>query len=311
MRQAVVAAISIMSLATASTASAQDASATAADALFQSGKAAMDRGEHEVACTRLRESFRLQAAAGTLLNLGACEEKRGHPAVALQCFRDALAMLPAGDYRREYAAERLAAVRARVATARISVEGGAGVRLQQDGIDLGPGTRDLEVVLDPGQHVFAAVIDGRIVDRAEIVLAPAERREIVLRPRPETDDAGPRPSVAQTEARQANARGRSTFGPYVLMSAGGASVVAGTVLGVLVASAASEVRAGCDDAGCNDTALAAAHRGRPLAVLSPVFLGAGVALAAGGGLWWWSSRHVQPRVTASADGVGASFAGTF
>ena len=66
-------------------ASAQNAAASAADSLFESGKAAMASHEYDRACERFDESFRLQSTAGALLNLAACEEARSHPALALQC----------------------------------------------------------------------------------------------------------------------------------------------------------------------------------------------------------------------------------
>src|SRR5882672_2555090 len=69
----------------------------AADALFQEGQAALERGDLDIACPKLRESDRLDPANGTKLNLADCEEKRGHLASAWELYRKLSETLPAGD----------------------------------------------------------------------------------------------------------------------------------------------------------------------------------------------------------------------
>ena len=54
-------------------ASAAPADAQTAEALFQSAKEAMARGDVPVACARFAESVRLDPAVGGLLNLADCE----------------------------------------------------------------------------------------------------------------------------------------------------------------------------------------------------------------------------------------------
>jgi hypothetical protein len=58
----------------------------AAEALFQQGKAALDRGDLDVACGKLRESHRLDPAVGTLFNVADCEERRGKTGTAWALF---------------------------------------------------------------------------------------------------------------------------------------------------------------------------------------------------------------------------------
>jgi len=295
----------LVTVAPARPASAQDAAATAADALFQGGRDAMDRGELDVACERFRASFKLQSAVGTLINLGTCEERRGHHSVALQCFRDSLALLGAGDFRRPYVEERLAALKARVAFARIVVNGAppGSVSIVQDAVELGPASVGIELTVDPGPHVFEARAPGFTTQRVVVQLAPGERRDVVLRLVPASGQPPTVPAKPEPSARPAGAR--SGPGPFVLMGGGAAAMATGAVFGLVVMGAASDVKAHCDATGCDETGLAAARNGRPFALLSPILLAAGAALVGGGVLWWRLSRD---RTVALAP---LSIAGTF
>src|SRR5262245_37669831 len=71
----------------------------AAEALFRSGREALDHGDYERACKQLRESDRIEPAVGTELNLATCEEKRGNIATAWQLYRAAVDKLPQADER--------------------------------------------------------------------------------------------------------------------------------------------------------------------------------------------------------------------
>lgn len=289
---------------------AQDASASAADALFQSGKDAMAHEDYDAACARFRESFRLQAAVGTLLNLGACEDKRGHPAFALQCFRDSLALLSAGDFRRPYVEEQLLALRPRVAAVRLRIEGTTpnAIQLSQDNVTLSAASLGIEFVVDPGPHVFAASAAGYEPERHTLVLSEGEHRDVVFRLRavkaPSTD-APPAPPAAPS-------RGGS-LAPWLLVGSGAAAVVVGGAFGLVVVRAASEVRDHCDGSGCDDTGVRAAERGRPYALLSPVLVGSGIALAGTGAAWllFFRSPRLRPSAVASPHGGMATLGGTF
>src|SRR5579864_3684505 len=80
----------------------------AADALFQSARAAMDRGDLATACDRFAQSQRLDPAPGTLLNLGECEARAGKLARALAHYRDGRAGLAQSDFRLAFADKRIA-----------------------------------------------------------------------------------------------------------------------------------------------------------------------------------------------------------
>ena len=80
-------------------ASAQPRDVTRADALFREGRALMKKGDYATACPKLEESYRLDPAAGTGINLGDCFEKQGKVASALLAYQAARALLQPGDPR--------------------------------------------------------------------------------------------------------------------------------------------------------------------------------------------------------------------
>lgn len=305
----------LLTLSWASTAHAQEPAAPAADALFQSGKLAMDRGEYESACARFRESYRLQPAAGTLLNLGACEERRGHVALALQCFRDARALLTEGDYRRAYADGRVAALEEKVARVQLSLESDAppDLAITQDDVQLGASSLGVELFLDPGKHTLSAAARGFEPDRVEIELAAGERRELRFRLHPLANEPSATVSAGSSLPAPEHPSRATRIGPWLVMGGGAVVVATGGALGLMVMSAASEVEAHCDASGCDDAGLRAARRGRPLAVLSPTLIGAGAALVGAGALWFTLSRGARVRASASlgAGSATAVVAGSF
>ena len=81
--RAAVCAISIACAFTvAAPARADEPTAGLAQSLFEAGRALMDEGKPELACPKFEESNRVDASAGTLLNLGKCFEALGRTASA-------------------------------------------------------------------------------------------------------------------------------------------------------------------------------------------------------------------------------------
>jgi len=68
--------------------SAGPAAAQTADDLFREGMQLMQRGEAKVACEKFAQSYKLDAAPGTLYNLAACHERTGRLWLAHQEFLD-------------------------------------------------------------------------------------------------------------------------------------------------------------------------------------------------------------------------------
>jgi hypothetical protein len=138
--------------------------------LFQEGRALLEAGNAAEACSKFEESYKLEAAAaGTMLNLGLCNEQLGKLATALKWFRRAQNRAAENNLTETEATarEKSAAVAARVATVKIEVSAPAGRTVTLDGVkvdevELG------RIELDAGHYVLELVAPG----------APSVRREI-------------------------------------------------------------------------------------------------------------------------------------
>ena len=82
------------------TSRAQASDAAAARALFQKARKAADTGDYTAACPKFAESYKLDPAVGTLLNIADCEQHLGRIATAWVTFQKALDQLSKGDDRR-------------------------------------------------------------------------------------------------------------------------------------------------------------------------------------------------------------------
>ena len=83
-------------------AAARSADAAAAQALFDHGREAAQRGDWQTACDSFAESQRLDPGVGTLLNWANCEAHRGLVASAWQHFNEADSFLDPRDDRHFY-----------------------------------------------------------------------------------------------------------------------------------------------------------------------------------------------------------------
>jgi hypothetical protein len=165
-------------LATSQRARAADtpADVKAADVLFQSAKAAMERGDLATACSQFAESQRLDPAPGTLLNLGECEERSGKLATALGHLETARALLPAGDFRIPFADARITGLEHRVSrlTLRLPLPQVPGLSIRLDDVDVPVADLGSERRLDPGAHVIVVRAPGHADARVEVTLREGE-----------------------------------------------------------------------------------------------------------------------------------------
>src|SRR5690606_27555049 len=108
----------------------------AAEALFQKGRVAMDREDFDAACQMFEESFVLDPAVGTVMNLAVCEERRGHLARSWERWHQALDLLDEDDERVSYAVLQMEAVEVRLAHLTIVAQKGApdGLSLRRDDV---------------------------------------------------------------------------------------------------------------------------------------------------------------------------------
>src|SRR5262245_24888909 len=91
-----------------------------AEDLFRQGRELMEGGNLAEACPKLAESYRLDRALGTLINLAYCHEKQGKSATAWAEFRQAAAEARAlRDDRETFAQKHIAALEAQLPRVRL------------------------------------------------------------------------------------------------------------------------------------------------------------------------------------------------
>ncbi|WP_146650938.1 tetratricopeptide repeat protein [Labilithrix luteola] len=257
--------------------------AASAEALFKLGRDALDTGNFEEACVRLHESYRLDPAGGTLLNIGVCEEGRGHLAAAWEAFSEALAHLPHDDKRRARAEERIAVLDRRLArlTIVLAPTAPAGTRVVRDAIALESPSLGIALPVDPGVHHVRVVANGHDERTVDVTLAEGEQRHVTVEP-------GPPSPLRPTDALPAKRDAETTSGfvrtfPAAAWIAGGALVVAGATFGGLTYASGRRVEDQCNASGtCSPAGLDAVDDARRWGALSTAaFVTAGVAVTAG------------------------------
>jgi hypothetical protein len=292
--------------------------AATAEALFEAGRAARVRGDYETACAKLGESQRLDPAAGTLMNLAACEERRGRLASAWESFRGALGLLRADDERRAIVSERLASLEARLPRLELVLAPGApaATRVSRDGSELGRAALGLPLPLDPGKHEVVAVADG--FEPRTYVVDAVEGKTLVVAVEPGPVRAPAPPLVAPvqpfaTPAPSSSPRPTSSGRTWGLALGGAGAVLLMTsgVTGVSALSRKAEIERHCTKSGgryaCDPERVEAARTGKALAVVSTLTLPAGLALLGLGTALYLTAGDDAPSVSAGVSPDGFAF----
>ncbi|HET7506215.1 MAG TPA: hypothetical protein VFK02_34585 [Kofleriaceae bacterium] len=155
-----------------------------ADRLFAEGRALLESNLNE-ACKKFKESLdENPAAIGTLLNVALCDERLGHLASALLRFTDA----------RDRAKEQGLTEHVRAAEEHIQAISPSVPHLTIRLAEQLPGTKVLiddavvapdklgSIAVDPGERAIVVSAPDRLPYRTQVVLAPAERKDVVVPP---------------------------------------------------------------------------------------------------------------------------------
>ena len=235
----------------------------AADALFDSARAAMNKGDFDRACEQFRASDKLDPAAGTELNWADCEEKRGHLASAWVQFRSVEEKLSPNDERVAVAHGRAEALRARVPQLTLALAPNAprGSMVRDGNVELGSAAFGIPLPFDPGAHHLLVSAPGFAPRSFDVRLEEGEARTLVLSPGarvPASVVALPAKPPASLEVTSTGS-GHQTVG-FVLGGVGVAALSAGAVAGALMLGKKGAVNDGCNpDKSCTDAGLAAAR----------------------------------------------------
>ncbi len=258
-------------------------SVTAAEALFEQGREAMTAGDFDTACTRFRESNRLDPAVGTRLNLADCEERRGKLAQAWSLFRGAVAELDPSDDRVTVVKQRIRTLESRVPKLMLTRAKGAPANLNASlgGADFGPGSFGVPLPMDPGRYEIIVSAPGYAMRTIVVELAEGETADIKLSP---GESLTPPPQAAEEPAqeRPASSSGsdRRTW-TYVLGGIGLAGLGLGAAAGVVTLHEKSVADSNCRDdlQLCNAEGARANDTGKTYAMLSTIgFIVGGVGV---------------------------------
>src|SRR5438552_14501087 len=117
---------------------AEEKDPATADALFRAGREAADHGDSATACARFGESYRLDPAVGTLLNLADCEVALDRLADAWEHYRRVADALDPTDERAAFVTARLGSLAPRPPKLMLSVRNGSppSTEVARDGVRL-------------------------------------------------------------------------------------------------------------------------------------------------------------------------------
>jgi hypothetical protein len=291
----------------ASTANAQQSSAAAeAEAAFREGRVLMVSGDLAKACAKFSESQRLDPAAGTLMNLAECLDKRGLSASALERYREA-ASASTQRGRADWAklanehADALDKIAPRVTLLLSRGEIDEGVKLVQDGA---PAEANAAFAVDPGRHVVQASAPGREPRVVNFTVKNGDNLAIKM--------SGRRPSASSdATSTESDASGQLILG-LVVGGIGVAGLAVGSVTGVLALGAKSDAVNACpsypDRCASDGSGTRANDRATTLATISTISFVAGGALVAGGAVLFFLAPRAKSAVRA-VPAVGQNGAG--
>lgn len=217
-----------------------------AEELFRQGKAEMARGNYDKACPMFAESYKQDAAMGTLLNLAQCHEAVGRIASAWGEWRaveqQARSSVPPREDRVKMAKEHAEKLEPRLSRIKIVVPAEArafGISVMVDGdakgeplwagIPVDPGTRKI-VVTAPGKKTYAR--DVKIDDEGVVVPVTIPKLEDApVTPTEKGGGAAPAGPDLEKVEEYARNQARRTAG-FVVGGIGIATLAIGGVFGV-------------------------------------------------------------------------------
>ncbi|HEY1554005.1 MAG TPA: hypothetical protein VGF94_04175 [Kofleriaceae bacterium] len=287
---------------------ADDAKQQAAQ-LFEEGRTLDKDGKYAEACEKLAQSFALDAAPGTELNLGDCHEHLGHLAEAWHRFDHAAIQFEAvKDERTKYARDRRAALEPKLgivvvehADAPVTIAGRAQPAGPEIREHVDPGSVEVRIGGDT-RHVDVAAGKTAVVDAAPpVVSAPP------LTGAPALTDSGP---GSRDHQRVLLAYGAAGLGIVGIGTAGVLGLVArGDYHDALDSGACSHDAAG--KLVCSSDGTTKVNHSITLANVATGFGVAGIALGAAGVVLYFTAPRersitVAPNVSSTMGGLTVS-----
>jgi len=280
------------------TASAQNA---AAEALFSDGEKLLKAGQVPEACAAFEASNRLEARAGTLVNLGTCRELNHQLASAWSAFKDAFSRAK-DPKKKKIAQSRIAALEPRLSFLTISVADDSrvdGLVVNRDGVAIDPALWNRGIPVDGGTYVVSGRAPGHEEWQTSIVVpdeggkvaveVPRFKELIVVVTPPVavvTPEATPTDELERPHASSSRGLTGRRKAALAVATVGVAAVISGVLLGRQAQTAQDDAYALCPDPSvpCDDAGRAQdlIDRGHQRAIFANVGYGVagGAALAA-------------------------------
>lgn len=294
-----------------------------AETLFVEGEKAMAAGQLDKACEAFAASNRLEARAGTLINLGLCEEKRERFASAWIAFREALTRVK-DPVKKQVATERAAAVEARMSYLTIELPDASkvdGLVVKRDGQPVDIALFGRAIPIDGGKHVVVASAPGRKTWQGEVMIAKERDKSTVLIPAlaPESSGAAGASIPVVTPHEETMSGPNRHRGLVITFGVVAAAGLGTGIWGSLTARGFDrDASALCPDRSmpCADAdrANALLDRRDTRALIANIGYGIAAAGAIGAGIAWFTGRtstSVDVAVLPSRDGanivVGVNF----
>jgi hypothetical protein len=249
-----------------------------AESLFRDAKDLLRRGKTPEACEKLRASYKIDPAGGTLINLAMCHEIEGKTASAWTEFSEALAAAKkaARADREKAAREHLTALEPRLShvTVLAPTDGApAGLEVKLDGIAIESRALGTSIAVDPGEHVASATAPGKVPWQSKASFKEGEARTILV-PSLANEAAPPPPPPPPAPWKR----------PLGIAATGAGAVLLGVGVGFGVNAINLGTRANdaCPMRLCSPAGLTAASQAKAAANVSNGTLAAGGVLAAAG-----------------------------
>jgi hypothetical protein len=272
------------------------AAAETAGELFAQAERLLAAGKTAEACAALEASNRLEASAGTLINLGQCREKLGKLASALLAYQDALARVK-DPRKKQIATARAAELEPRVSQLTIVVPASArlpGLVITRDDAPVSDASLDRAFPIDGGSYTIAATAPKRKPWSIRIdVRGERERASVTVPVLDELEPSVQIPVAAEPAGPSAETPSSFTSRRKVALAIGavGVGLVAGGVaLGISSRNLEDDAFGLCPDASapCDDAVRANAllDRGNQRALYANVAYAAGGAAVIGAIVLW-------------------------
>jgi hypothetical protein len=259
--------------------------AAAAQALFERGRLAAQRGDWQQACNAFEDSQRLDPGAGTLMNWAMCEARQNKLASAWQHFNEAAALLRPTDDRTGFVRAQLRKLAARLPrlTLRLSADMPAGARVLRDAAEVGRSSIGLPTPVDPGTVELRVICAGRKPRRWRVEVHEAEQLEVTLEPGAELRATADWAAGGGDHEPPRSGNLRRDLG-LSLVVVGSLSAGLGLASGLVVAQRQRTAAAHCPGKLCDASGFRAVESGERWLVVNTVAWSLGAAALVSGAL---------------------------